>query len=257
MRSALGVEWLKLRRSRVALVATALMGLLLPAMGLAFYSVAVSGAVGTIADKAGAMLIGEGWVGYMDLVEQIAAVAVFMGAGVVVAWAFGREHVDRTFPALFALTVPRATVAAAKFVVLTLWVVALALIVTVMALLLGMVGGVGPVEVGVVVGETLRLITVTIGAGILALTMGYVASVGRGYLPAIGALAVIIAAAQIAVLFGTGGWFPFAVPGLMAIANAEGAPALNPTQYALVPALAVVTIWATLRWWAKAEVTRS
>lgn len=257
MKAALRVELLKLRRSRVTLVATALMGLLLPAMGLGLYTVAASGGVGSIADKAGALLIGEGWVGYMALVHQVAAVAVFLGAGVVVAWAFGREHVDRTFPSLFALSVPRTTVAAAKFVLLTGWSVVLAVLLTVIALFLGMVGGVGPIDLDVIGTETLRLVTVTTGAAILALTMGYVASAGRGYLPAIGVLVVIIATSQIAVLFGTGGWFTFAVPGLMAIANAEGAPVLHPAQIALVPALASVMVWSTIRWWTRAEVTRS
>ena len=253
MRAALQVEWLKLRRSRVTLVATALMGLLVPAIGLAFYSVALSGGVGAIADKAAAFLVGEGWVGYLGLVDQIAAVAVFGGAGVVVAWGFGREHVDRTFASLFALTVPRATIALAKFLVLGVWIVALALVIGIVALILGIVGQVGPVEAATA-GEIVWLLLVTTAAGVLALTMGYAASLGRGYLPAIGTLMVVIVAAQVAVLFGTGGWFPFAVPGLMAVEGAEGAPDLSPVQIALVPAVVLASMWMTTSWWAKSEV---
>ena len=255
MRAAFQVEWLKLRRSRVTLGATALMGLLVPATGLAFYSVALSGGVGAIADKAATFLIGEGWVGYLRLVDQIAAVAVFGGAGVVVAWGFGREHVDRTFPSLFALAVPRGTIALAKFLVLSVWIGALALVIGFVALGLGMVAQVGPVEAGAAIGEIGKLILIATAAGILALTMGYTASLGRGYLPAIGTLMVVIVAAQVAVLFGTGGWFPFAVPGLMAVAGAEGAPDLHPAQLALVPAVALVSMWMTTRWWANSEVT--
>ncbi len=254
MRAALRVEWLKLRRSPVTLVATILTGLLLPAMGLGFYTVAINGGVGALADKAAAFLVGEGWVGYLGLVDQIAAVAVFLGAGVVVAWVFGREHVDRTFASLFALTVPRATIALAKFVVLSAWIVVLAVVIGGVAVFFGIVGGVGPLDAAIVGGATARLMIVAVSAGLLALTMGYAASLGRGYLPAIAAMAVIIAAAQVAVLFGTGGWFPFAVPGLMAVAGAEGAPDLNPAQIGLVPAVALASIWVTTRWWGKAEV---
>lgn len=254
MSAALRVEWLKLRRSRVALVATVLMGLMLPAMGLGFYTVAVEGGVGSLADKAAALLTGEGWVGYLGLVDQIAAVAVFVGAGIVVAWVFGREHADRTFPSLFALTVSRKTIAGAKFAVLTVWIVALGFLITVVAILFGVVGGVGPVEVGVLTAESLRLLVIATGSGLLALTMAYAASLGRGYLAAIGALTVIIAVSQIAVLFGTGGWFPFAVPGLMAVSGAEGAPDVSPVQIALVPALALAAVAVTLRWWEKTEV---
>lgn len=254
MRSALAVEWWKLRRSPVALVATALMGLLLPAMGLGFYSVAVNGGTGALAVKAAALLMGDGWVGYLGLVDQIVAVALFLGAGVVVAWVFGREHVDGTFPALFAMPVPRAVVATAKFVVLTAWVVALAVVVCLMAFVLGVLGAVGPLQADVIATGLLRLLAIAVGGGILSLTMGYVASLGRGYLAAIGALIVLVAAAQISVVFGTGGWFPFAVPGLMAVAGADGVPELNVAQLALVPAVAGVGVWLALTWWKKAEV---
>ncbi len=254
MMSAVRVEWWKLRRSRVALVATVLMGVLLPALGLGFYSVALNGGTGSLADKAAALLVGEGWVGYLGLVDQVAAVALFLGAGVVVAWAFGREHVDRTFPSLFALPVSRRGIAAAKFAVLGAWVLFLGVVICLVALALGIVGGVEPFEAEVVVSGLWRLLAICIGAGLLSLTMGYVASVGRGYLPAIGALIVLVAAAQVSVLFGTGGWFAFAVPGLMAVAGVEGVPNLNAIQLVLVPALAAAGVWATVRWWRKAEV---
>lgn len=254
MMPAVRVEWWKLRRSRVTLVATALMGVLLPALGLGFYSVALNGGTGSMADKAAALLVGEGWVGYIGLVNQVAAVALFLGAGVVVAWVFGREHVDRTFPSLFALPVSRQTIAGAKFVVLGGWVLFLAVVVCLVALTLGVVGGVEPFHGDVVVSELLGLLAISIGAGILSLTMGFVASLGRGYLPAIGALIVLVAVSQVSVLFGTGGWFPFTVPGLMAVAGAEGVPDLNPIQLALVPAFGAAGIWATIWWWRKAEV---
>ena len=253
MTASLRVEWWKLRRSRVVLVATALMGLLLPGMGLGFYSVALNGGTGGLAGKAGALLIGEGWVGYLGFVDQISAVALFLGSGVVVAWMFGREHADRTFPALFALPVSRGAIAGAKFVVLTVWLAALTLLVGLVALVLGLAAGVGPVDAALIT-ELLRLLSIGITAGMLALTMGLVASIGRGYLAAIGAMSVIVAAAQVAVLFGTGGWFPFAVPGLLAIAGSEGAPELTAVQVALIPGLTMAGVWATIVWWRRADV---
>jgi ABC-2 type transport system permease protein len=84
--------------------------------------------------------------------------------------------------------------------------------------------------------------------------MGLVASIGRGYLPAVGALSVIIAVAQIAVLFGSGGWFTFAVPGLLAVAGAPGIPVLTPAQVTLMPVVALVSVALTMWWWQGAEV---
>lgn len=254
MRQAIRVEATKLVRSRVTLVATLLLGLLMPAMGLGFYSVATTGGTGAVAGKASALLIGEGWVGYLGFIDQIAAVAQFLGAGIVVAWAFGREHVDRTFPSLFALPTRRDAIAGAKFAVLGIWVLAMSIVVPVVSLILGLVSGVGHFDPGVIAEELIRLLAISAMTGILALTMGLVASIWRGYLAAIGAQAVIIAVTQIAVLYGTGGWLPFAVPGLLAIEGAEGAPALSLVQMLLVPGLAMIGIWATLHWWRRAEV---
>jgi ABC-2 type transport system permease protein len=254
MRAATTVEWWKLRRSRVVLTATVLMALFLPLMGLGFYTVATTGGSGAMAEKAAAMLVGEGWPAFFGLVDQIAAVAVFIGAGVVVGWIFGREHIDRTFPALFSLPVKRGSVAIAKFVVAAAWITVLAVAITIVTLTLGWLSGVGPGTSGEILAGAVRLTLLSLGDGALALTLGLVASVGRGYLPAIGAMIVIVAVAQVAVLLGTGGWFPFAVPGLAAVAGSPGVPELNGLQVALVPVMTLAAIVLTVRWWRNAEV---
>jgi len=253
MNRAVQVEWWKLRRSPVTVTATALMVVVLPLMALGFYSVAQQGGTGPLARKAGAFLFGEGWEGYIGAVDQIAAVAIFFGAGIVVAWAFGREHADRTFPSLFALPVSRGSIAAAKFLVLAAWVTLFSLLVVVVSLGIGVAAGVGPIQTEVIGPALLRLLAISLSTGLLSFTVGLVASVGRGYLPAVGALIMVVIAAQVAVLFGMGGWFPLAVPGLIAIAGSEGAPVLSPTQIALVPIATAVGVWLTIRWWQRTE----
>lgn len=254
MRAAILVEWWKLRRSPVALTATALMVVVMPALAFGFHAVATQGGRGALALKASAMLVDDGWAGYLRLVDQIAAPAMMVGAGVVVAWMFGREHADRTFAALFALPVSRATVAGAKFVVLAAWAVVLSVLVTVVATAVGLLVGLGAFDLAADGPEVVRLFAVALSTTGLALSIGVVASAGRGYLPAFGALVLILVAAQVSVLFGTGGWFPFAVPGLVAVAGAEGIPPLAATQVALVPATVALGVWATVRWWHRAEV---
>lgn len=254
MRRAIQVEWWKIRRSRVTLTATALMATLLPAMGIGFYWVAINGGSGALAAKASAFLIGDGWVGYLNGVGQIAAVAVLLGTGVVVSWIFGREYVDRTFPSLFARVVSLQTIATAKYVVMAVWVTALAILICAVTVLLGVAASVGPLESTSVVPGTARLFVVAWSAGALGLTLGLVASIGRGYLPAIGALILVIAAAQIAVLFGTGGWFPYAVPGLLAVAGAEGIPAVSSFQIVFALGTVLAAGWLTVAWWERAEV---
>lgn len=254
MTPALRVEWLKFRRSPVVMVATVLMAVLLPAMGLGIFSVASTQAVGPMAAKVQGLLIGEGWNAYLGGVAQIAAAAVFVGAGVVAAWTFGREHADRTFPSLFALAVSRSSIASAKFVILACWVFGLAIAVGLVSTVVGIAGAVGEAGGTELAAPALRLMFVVAATGVLATAAGYVASVGRGYLPAIGAIIVVVAIAQISVLFGAGGWFPFAVPGLVAITGSEAAPSLSVAQVALVPVVALTVMWLTVRWWDRAEV---
>lgn len=251
MRSAVRVEMLKLRRSPVTLIASALMVVLVPALALGFVWIAENG-TGATAEKARAMIVGEGWEAYLSSVDQIAAAAVFVGAGVVVSWAFGREHADRTFPSLFALPVSRGSTAAAKLSVLAAWAVVVSVALTLVALLLGTLTNIAPFDAEAAVGM-LRVFAVVLSTSLLATTVAFFASVGRGYLPGIGAVVLIVAAAQFSVLFGAGGWFPYAVPGLVAVAGTDGAPQLNAGQVALVPILVLVAAALTIRWWRRAE----
>ena len=254
MSAALTVEWWKVRRASVVLVTTLLLVLAVPLLGLAMLLVAEGGGVGAVAAKADLLLTGDGWVGYLGLVGQVAAAAMFVGAGVVVAWVFGREHAEGTFAALYAAAVPRRAVAAAKLVVVAGWAVVVALAVTGVALVAGVLADVGAEPWGVIAPGLGRLLVVAASTTLLAVPVGWVASAGRGYLPAIGAVVVVLAVAQVVVLLGAGSWFPFAIPGLLAVSGAEGVPSPG----ALGIALAVLSVVgggaATVWWWHRAEV---
>ena len=253
MSKAILVEWSKLRRSPVVLVATGLMVILVPAMAYGFYWVAQNGGTGGVARKAEALIVGTGWEGDLNSGGQVAAAASFVGSGLVVAWVFGREHADRTFASLFALPVSRASIATAKLVVLFGWAVFLAIALTAVTVLLGVIANIEPPTSGLGP-RILKLTVVVLLTSLLATTTSYAASVGRGYLPAIGAVIVILAAAQVSVLIGTGGWFPYAVPGLMAAAGAEGIAEPSALQIALVPGVVAAVGWCTIEWWRRAEV---
>lgn len=254
MKRAVTVEMLKFRRSPVVLVTTALLVFLVPLLCLGFFAAANGDAAGAIAAKARAMGIGEGWEGYFGLVGQMIAVTLFIGPGVVVAWTFGREHADRTFPSLFALPVSRRSIAAAKFLVLLGWGAVLTTVLLIAATVTGVIARIGPLDGVNVVTTLARLEIAGLLTTVIALTVGYVASVGRGYLPAIGALILLTMFAQVAVALGTGAWFPYAAPGLYAVAGAEGVAHVTALQLSLVPGTTLVAAWATVQWWQRAEV---
>lgn len=254
MRRAAMVELLKLRRSPVVLTTTVLIVVLVPLLCIGFLAIAKGGGAGAAALKAQAMVVGEGWEGYVGLLAQMVAVTMFIGPGVVVAWAFGREFSDRTFPSLFALPVSRGSTATAKFLVLLVWALVLTILLLLASVLAGLVANVGPIDASELVAPMARLALAGFLTGTIALTIGLVASIGRGYLPAIGAIVLLTMAAQVAVLFGTGAWFPYAAPGLYALGGANGVADVNGTQLLLVPVTSVIVAWLTVRWWERAEV---
>lgn len=254
MRRAITVEALKVRRSMVVRITTALIVALVPFLCLAFVKVAENGGAGAVAAKAEAMVQGEGWDAYLGALGQMVSVVLFIGPGLVAAWAFGREFTDRTFPSLFALPVSRGSTAVAKFVVLLCWGLIVTVLLLAAAVLVGLVSNVGPLGDVDLVARLGRLAVAGWLTSVISLTVAFVASVGRGYLPAIGALILLTMITQVAVLFGTGGWFPYAASGLYAVAGMEGVAEVNAIQLLLVPVTTVAVAWLTVRWWDQAEV---
>ena len=254
MRRTLGVELMKVRHSTVVVTTTVLIVVLVPLLCLGFVAVARAGGAGAVALKAQAMVVGEGWEAYLGLLAQVVSIGMFIGPGVVVAWAFGREFADRTFPSLFGLPVSRGSIAAAKFTVLACWGLALTILTLGVAVLVGLVAQVGSLTGIDLAGRLWRLLVAGFLTSMISLTIGFVASIGRGYLPAFGALILLTMITQIAVLFGTGGWFPYAAPGLFAIAGTADVAEVSAVELLLVPVTTVLVAWATVRWWNHAEV---
>jgi ABC-2 type transport system permease protein len=254
VKRALAVEHLKLRRSMVVVVTTVFVVVFIPLLCVGFVAIAKRGGAGAAALKAQAMVVGEGWEAYIGVLGQMVSVAMFIGPGMVVTWAFGREHSDRTFPSLFALPVSRRSIAAAKLVVLAGWGLALVVLLLLGSVVAGLLAGVGPLDGVDLIPRLARLGLAGFLTALLALTIGFVASIGRGYLPALGAMILLTVMAQIAVLLGTGGWFPYATPGLYALAGADGIPEVSALQLLLVPVTVGIVAWLTVRWWERAEV---
>jgi ABC-2 type transport system permease protein len=254
MRVAYTVEWLKLRRSRVPLV-TAVALLVVPgAMAALFVAMAERQGGDAMSLKAQALVTRGGWPGYLDALTQIYASAGLLGMGVVVAWCFGREYADRTVVSLFASATPRDTVAAAKLVVLTVWSVGVSAALVPSTLLVGLAAGLG-VPDSQALPALGRLALLSALTGLLALSVALFASIGRGYLPAFGGLVGLLAAAQVAAVAGAGGWFPYAVPGLWAVASATPTLAAVPWWHlVVVPCCAAVLGVVTIGWWQRAQL---
>lgn len=257
MRAAIAVEWLTLRRSHVPGVTAAVLLVVPPGMAALLLAMAGRNGGEAMSLKAQALVVHDGWVGHLDALVQVYAVAGLLGAGVVGAWCFGRELSDRTVVSLFASATPRQSVAAAKLVVLAPWCVALSVTLVPATVLVGLLAGLGPPDGDAAAGVA-RVAVLSVLSGLSSLTVALFASLGRGYLPAFGGLGGLVVAAQVAVIAGAGGWFPWAVPGLWAMASSAPALGAVPLWHLLVaPCSAAVVGALTVARWRRAELVRA
>ncbi|MFD6859241.1 ABC transporter permease [Rhodococcus sp. NPDC060090] len=220
LRVALAVEWMKFRRARPVWTATALLTIGMIALSVLTLG-AVDGANPAIAGKAQSMVDGGGQAGLFAAAATIVSAGGLLGFGVVAGWVFGREFTDGTITGLWATSVARSAVATAKLLLLLAWSLAttavLAAALTIVSLLLDTAAA--DTSTAALAGKFMVIAVLTAG---LATPCAWVATVGRGYLPAIGTVIAIVLVAQMAVMAGAGGWFPFAAPGLWAAGPQAG-----------------------------------
>ncbi|MEZ5094421.1 ABC transporter permease [Nocardioides sp.] len=253
MSPAYAVEALKLRRSRVVQIATLALVVVPPAMARGFLAAAENAGNDPASLKAAAMLPGLGWTGYLGGLMQIYATAGVVGVGIVVGWCFGREYADRTVVSLYASATPREAVATAKLALLTVWAVGTGLAMVAATWLLGVATGLGlpdAADARVLV----RVLALAVLSGLLALPVALAASAGRGYLPAVGGLLVLVVLAQVATIAGAGDWWPWSVAAVWAMGPEAGMPAVAEARLLVVPAVVVTGALLTVRWWRHAEV---
>lgn len=252
--SALGIalrtETRKFRSSRAALASSIMFAGGLTALALTFAFAARAGNVTALA-KLGALAEGTPWQVLSGSAVQIAGAGGLFACGIVVAWSFGREFTEGTISGLFGLPVGRATIALAKIVVYLAWSVGLALVTTGAVALAGAVAGLGTLDADSV-GTLVRLPVLIFCSALIALPAALLASLGRGLLSGIGAVAVIVVVAQISVFAGAGPWFPLATPALWAI-DPAGVPA---AAWWLVPVLPVVAATLTCLTWRRLQLDR-
>lgn len=250
-RAALGAE------ARKAVAARAMVGLTVALVGgitvlsLVMIVAARRGRTDLTA-KLGPIADLPGWAGYLAAAQQITAAGTVLGFGVALSWLFGREFADRTVTGLLALPVTRPAIALAKLVTYAIWAVLIAT-----ALTLALLGGGLAIGLGrpgradwLIVGREWALVALS---ALVAVPVGWVATLTRGLLGGIAATVALIVSAQIVVLgAGAGGWFPVAAPALWALAPGT----VSWTQLALAAALPLGFGFATLLSWQRLQLDR-
>jgi ABC-2 type transport system permease protein len=256
LRAALWAETLKARRSRMP--AVTLVGFALaPLVGALFMKILLDPAwaahFGALTTKAQLSSTGGDWPTYFGLLTQALAVGGSIIFSLIVTWLFGREYSDQTAKDLLALPTPRATIVTAKLCLVVVWCAVLTLWIYLLGLALGALVGMPGWTANIWLHATARYAATGCLTIALTLPLAWVASAGRGYLPAIGATVLLVFLSQVLSALGLGPWFPWAAPALFSGAAGPEAENLGIGTYLLVAAIVLAGIAAVIAWWRTAD----
>jgi ABC-2 type transport system permease protein len=257
--SALFAETLKMRRSRVPLVA-AIGFSMAPLAGGLFMIILkdpeAARAMGLISAKAQLMVGVADWTSFFGFLAQAVAAGGMVLFSIITIWVFGREFSDHTVKELLALPTSRETLIAAKCIVIVAWSLVVSLLIF---------------GIGLVVGKLLALpgwstellrtsSTNILGAAVLTIPLmsfvALLASSGRGYLPAFGWTIFTLFMANIAAILGWGDWFPWSIPGMFSGMAGPRAEFLGIHSYVILILTSLIGLAATFTWWRNADQTK-
>ncbi|HEV2088756.1 MAG TPA: ABC transporter permease [Cryptosporangiaceae bacterium] len=257
--AALWAETLKARRSRVPLVTVLAFTVAALVGGLFMFILQDprrARSMGLLGTKAAVVGGDADWPGYFTMLAQTTAVGGLLIFGLVFVWTFGREFSENTVKDLLALPTPRTTIVGAKFGVATGWCLALAVQTYLLGLLVGAILGLPGWSPTVAVTGLANLLATAAMTILLATAFGLAASIGRGYLPAVGCMFVALFLSQIIAALGYGHYFPWSVPALFSgVAGPDRTPP-GPLSYTLVLLVGLAAAVATAAWWRRADQDR-
>ena len=258
LRAALWAETLKARRARMP--AVTLVGFALaPLMGALFMKILLdptwAARFGALTTKAQFSAAHGDWPTYFGLLTEALAVGGFIIFTLVVIWLFGREYSDRTAKDLMALPTPRTTIVTAKLCLVAIWCAVLTIWIYLLGLALGALIGLPGWTIDAWLHATARYAATACLTIALTLPLAWVASAGRGYLPAIGVTVLLVFLSQVLSVLGLGPWFPWAAPALLSGAAGPEAQNLGVGTYLLVTATVLGGVAGVIAWWRAADQT--
>jgi ABC-2 type transport system permease protein len=255
--NAVWIEVRKAIRSRMPLF-TAL-GALVVACGLAFLMFiykypSFARSVGLISTKANLAGGAATWPYFLGILGQAIAIGGLLLFSLVESWVFGREFADGTLKDLLAVPLARAYLLLAKFLVVVLWSLLLAALLSLVGLLLGVAIGLSQGTVDVFWRGLAAQAVITCLVIVSVFPCAFFASIGRGYLLPIGVTLLILVLGNVVTIAGWGNYFPWAVPGLYAAL--AGRTNLDAISYLLVCLTGFAGMVGTYLWWRWADQNR-
>lgn len=236
------VEMIKIFRSKTFWITIAVISAI-PLMGALFMFVLTSAQSG---DR-------SNWSDFLGFLSQAIAVGGLIVFGFVTSWVFGREYSDRTVKDLLALPVPRLFVVLAKFIVIVIWCLLLALVVLVLGLIIGSAAR-APGFSATVFSHELGVFAVTsILTVALSFPVAFLASIGHGYLAPLGFVICTVAFAQVVGATALAPFCPWVVPSLYSGVAGPSSIHLGNASYIAVLITCILGFAGTSLWWRFAD----
>lgn len=256
--AAVWAETLKARRSRMSWLSVLAISLA-PLMGGLFMMILKdpewARRFGLISTKAQITAGTADWPTYFALLTQAVAIGGVVVFGLVAIWVFGREYGDHTVTDLLALPTSRATIVLAKFAVIAFWSAVLTALVYGIGLGIGAVVELPGWSTALAVGAAGQIAVTAVLTVALVSPFAWVASAGRGYLPPIGVMFLVIFLSQVVAALGWGAYFPYSVPAISSGVAGPSMQDLDAGSYLLVFLTGILGVVGTATWWQFADQT--
>lgn len=206
--------------------------------------------------KTKASMIGNGdWKSLLEFIIQMILTVGTIGFGLVTSWVFGREYSEKVIKDIIALPISRPTLVISKLIVAFIWSMLLSLILFIAGILTGLMVNLTGWNETLVFQTFIIYMECAVLNFLLCSLVAFIASVGRGYLLAIGYVILILIITQI--IFVGIPWIsiylPWALPALHSGIAGEAAPLPTAGSYLIYTITIVSGLIATTAWWRYAD----
>jgi ABC-2 type transport system permease protein len=251
---AISAEFTKNKHSRIRWV-TFVAFAIAPVMGGVFLLIMKGeGFSGALKSKAVMMSFEANWDSYLGLLSQAVGVGGVLVFGFVASWLFGREYSDGTAKDLLALPISRTKILNAKYIYYSLWCFALVIFNLILGLLIGFSFQLEGWSISMFIDNITVYFITTLLIILLNTPIAFFALWGKGYLPPLGVVALLLVFSQIIGAIGLGSYFPWSVPGLYSGSGGEEFKMqLNTMSFVILIATSIIGYLGTVFWWKYAD----
>lgn len=248
---SLDIELLKMRKSMIFWVTIAAACFITLILGLMMVLVMNPGVLppGILKTKIAMAAISADWPSFIGFVEMASGAIGIIIFGFAVSWIFGREYTDHTIKDLLALPTSRTSIVISKLITVALWCTLIGAIIFTLSIFLGLLIKLPLWSAGLIPPFCKIFIVTTLLSILLCPPVAFVASAGKGVLPAIGFVVLCMGLANFFGNIGLGAYFPWTIPMLYTGAVGANGNHLPLASYIIIISTGLIgTIGTALQW---------